>query len=81
LLIELGIGATPFISVLKDIANGLDKAMTVPSRYVISYILLSAENLSYLLSETISGTWQPKLSLRPTEEGLLLLGDKRAGIF
>lgn len=25
LLIGLGIGATPFISVLKDIANGLDK--------------------------------------------------------
>jgi respiratory burst oxidase len=31
LLIGLGIGATPFISVLKDIANGLDKAMTAPS--------------------------------------------------
>lgn len=54
LLIGLGIGATPFISILKDIANGLKKVIT---RIQTIFFLLLLHILILIMLNTIYICW------------------------
>jgi NAD(P)H-flavin reductase len=49
LLIGLGIGATPFISVLKDIANDLSKVIYHASPWIYFYISSPFQKKNHLL--------------------------------